>query len=80
LPKLCGKHRHQINKDFTYWKRRLVVDSDNREIGQELDRIEARLDELLVRSELITREINEIADKIKFYLVITEGWTDEEDE
>jgi hypothetical protein len=56
------------------------MDSDSREIGQELDRIEARLDELLIKSELITKEINEIADKIKFYLVITESWKDEEDE
>jgi hypothetical protein len=56
------------------------MDSDSREIGQELDRIEARLDELLVRSELIAREIDEIADKVKFYLVITESWKDEEDE
>jgi archaellum component FlaC len=50
------------------------------QIGEELDRIEARLDDLLVRSDMLTSEINELAEKIKFYLLITESWTDEEDE
>jgi hypothetical protein len=56
------------------------MDANSREIGQELDRIEARLNDLLIRSEMLTGEINELADKIKFYLVITESWKDEEDE
>lgn len=55
------------------------MDSDSREIGQELDRIEARLDEILIKSELINREINEIADKIKFYVLITESWKEEDE-
>jgi hypothetical protein len=56
------------------------MDEKSREIGEELDRIEARLDDILVRSEMLTGEINELAEKIKFYTLITESWTDEEDE
>jgi archaellum component FlaC len=50
----------------------------SRQISEELDRIEARLDDILIRSEMLTSEINALADKIKFYTLITESWTDEE--
>jgi hypothetical protein len=52
--------------------------NSHKQIGEELDRIEARLDDILVRSEMLTGEINALADKIKFYTLITESWTDEE--
>ena len=56
------------------------MDKNSREIGEELDRIEARLDDILARSEVLTSEIDELAEKIKFYVLITESWTDEEDD
>jgi hypothetical protein len=56
------------------------MDSDSRKIGEEFDRMEARLDEILAKSEALTSEIDELAEKIKFYVLITESWTDEEDE
>jgi hypothetical protein len=50
-----------------------------RQIANELDRIEARLDEMQLGADAIASEIKEIADKVEFYGLIMESWIDEDE-
>jgi hypothetical protein len=50
-----------------------------KQIEQELNRIDARLDEMQLGADAIASEIKEIAEKVKFYGLIMESWTDEDE-
>jgi hypothetical protein len=50
-----------------------------RQIGLELDKIEARIDELQRLSDSAMVEIEEIAVKVKFYELIMGSWKDEDE-
>jgi hypothetical protein len=50
-----------------------------KQIEQELNRIDARLDEMQLGADAIASEIKEIAEKVKFYGLIMESWIDEDE-
>jgi hypothetical protein len=50
-----------------------------RQIGIELDRIEARVDELERLADETAIEIQELTVKVQFYGLIMESWTDEDE-
>jgi hypothetical protein len=50
-----------------------------RQLGLELDRIEARVDELQRLADEAAIEIEQLVTKVKFYAVIMESWKDEDE-
>lgn len=55
-------------------------DESIRYIDEELQKIEVRLEELTLKSQALADDIRELTDKVNFYMIINESWTDEEDE
>jgi hypothetical protein len=50
-----------------------------RQLGLELDKIEARVDELQRMADATAVEIEQLVVKVKFYGLIMESWIDEDE-
>jgi len=50
-----------------------------RDIGIELDKIDARVDELQVLADKTAVEIEELTNRLKFYEIVIKDWMNEDE-